>query len=99
MASATATKTSYGWKVTGGTTTVTVFSGSVWVKAFQFIPATKNNAVVIRDKDGNSIYKINGISYAGHAENHYFGDKGTNYNGLIVHTLSNASDELHIVLA
>ena len=99
MAVAVATKTSYGWKVTGGTTAVTVFSGSVWVKAFQFIPATKNNAVVIQDKDSASIYKMNGISYAGHAENHYFGEKGIEYNGLIVYTLSNASDELHIVLA
>lgn len=99
MAIAVATKTSYGWKVTGGTTAVTVFSGSVWVKNFVFIPATANNAVVIQDKDSNSIYKMVGFNYAGHAENAYFGEKGVNYNGIIVYTLSNASDELHIILA
>ena len=99
MAAASATKTSYGWKVTGDTGAVTVSSDSVWVKAFVFIPATKNNAVVIQDKTSASTYKMNGISYAGHAENHYFGETGVNYNGIIVNSLSNASDELHIILA
>ena len=97
MAVAKVTQTSYGFKVTGGTTAVTVTSNSVWVKMFVFIPATKNNAVVIQDKDGNSIYKITGFNYADHAERHYLGETGVNYNGLIAHTLSNASDELHIM--
>jgi len=99
MAIAVATPTSYGWKVTGGTTAIEVTPNSVWVKAFVFIPATKNNAAVIQDKDSGSIYKMNGFNYAGHAENHYFGETGVNYNGIIVYTLSNASDELHIILA
>lgn len=99
MAAATATKTSYGFLVTGDTGSVTVTTSKIWVKRFIFIPASNADAVVVTDKDAGSIYKTKGATAGTAYIDDVGGEKGTPYAGLIVSSLSAAGDELHIVVA
>ncbi|MFH1640561.1 MAG: hypothetical protein ABIA66_01220 [Candidatus Omnitrophota bacterium] len=99
MAVLTATKTSYGYRCTGGTTETSISTNSMYVYKFEYIAATNNNAVTIKDKDGNSITKIIGATASTSNERTY-GDKenAARFNGLLV-TLTQATDELHIYIA
>lgn len=96
MAVATATETSYGYKVTGGVSETTVISSDIWVYKFEYIPATNANKVTITDNAGGSITKIAG-AVANDSNERNYGERqyGTKFAGLKI-TLTGASDELHI---
>ena len=94
MADLTASKTTYGYRCTGGADNTLVFSGTIWVKKFSFIPATNNNAIVITDALDNNIDKIIGPTAASSNER-WFGKDGVCFNGLKV-DLAEATDILHI---
>lgn len=99
MAAATATKTTYGYKVTGDTGAVTVTTEKIWVKRFIFIPSTNADAVVITDSKAASIYKTKGATAGTAYVDDVGGERGTCYDGLIVSSLSAGTDELHIIVA
>ena len=96
MAAAAATETSYGYKVTGGTSATTVTSDNIWIYKLEYIPATNANKVTITDKASASITKIAG-AVANDSNERLYGERqyGTKFNGFII-TLTGASDELHI---
>ena len=99
MGAATATKTTYGFRVTGDTGSITVTTEKIWVKKFMFIAATGGNAVVATDKNAASIFKDAGAVAATAYVRDVGGEKGVCYDGLIVSSLSNGSDVLHIIVA
>jgi len=94
MAALTVTKTTYGFRCTGGVTETSISTDKQWVYKFSYIPATNSNAVTIKDKNSNSIDKIIGATAATSYER-TFRNIGACFDGLLV-TLQGASDELHI---
>jgi len=99
VASLNATKTSYGYKCTGGTTETSISTDAVYAYKFEYIPATNSNAVTLKDKNSGSITKIIGAT-AGTSYERIYGDKSNaaKFDGLLV-TLTEATDELHIYVA
>ena len=97
MADLTASKTTYGFRCTGGVDNTLITDNKIWVKKIYFIPATNNNAVVIQDALGNNIDKIIGATAANSYER-WFGSNGVCFKGLKV-DLQEATDILHIVQA
>jgi len=98
MATLTATKTTYGYKCTGGTTETSVSTSAEYVYKFEYIPATASNSVTIKDKNSNSITKIIGATADDSVERFYGStDRTTRFDGLKI-TLTEATDELHIYI-
>src|SRR3990167_2336324 len=99
MADLTVTKTTYGYKCTGGTTETSVSTNPEYVYKFEYIPATNTNAVTIKDKDSGSITKIIGAT-ADTSYERIYGNKeqAAKFNGLLV-TLTGATDELHVYIS
>ena len=95
MADLTATKTTYGYRCTGGADNTLVTSEKIIVTKFALIPATSNNAVVIQDKNGNNVDKIIGATAAS-SEERFFEENI--FDGLKV-DLAEATDILHIFVA
>jgi len=99
MAVLNVTKTTYGYKCTGGTTETSVSTNAEYAYKFEYIPATNDNSVTIKDQNSGSITKIIG-AIADTSYERFYGDKeqAAKFNGLKV-TLTEATDELHIYIS
>jgi len=94
MGAFTPVSTTYGWYCTGGNSNQSITTASIRVKNFVFVPATGGNAVVMTDKNDNSVHKMAGAT-AATSYNDFFGDVGTRFDGLKV-DLAEATDILYI---
>jgi hypothetical protein len=100
MAAATITSTSYGLKVTGGTSATVLSDNSLIVKTVVFIPSTNNDDVIIWDNCHSiptSPVNIRGGT-ATYSYTVHFGDRGIRFEPKSTVTLDSATDILHIHL-
>lgn len=100
MAAATVTKTTYGFKVTGGTSATTVTTSKAWVKRLVYVPAVDADTCLITDNLGAAaaVFKTKGATAATAYIYDVGGEVGACYDGMIV-TNSGANDELYIYTA
>jgi len=94
MAAPTATRTTYGWRVTGGTDATVIVTNQQIVNKISYIPATGSNALTVEDQNGNNIDKIIGAT-ADTSETRWFEDSP--FDGIKL-TLAEASDIVHIFI-
>lgn len=104
MATATVTKTEYGFSVTGGTDATTINTGKLWVKGVAFAGNADNATAACTALSASSAtpvscfkFKTNGNDLDAPANYLFFGDKGIPVTGLAV-TLSNTADVLYVYL-
>jgi len=96
MSAATANKTSYGYRVTGDTGTVTVSLENQYVKKLIFVGKSDGNQCVITDRNGAELFRMwCGSNYK--PVTYDLSDRGSRLNGLIVSALSNGDDVLYIL--
>jgi hypothetical protein len=110
MATATVTKTEYGFEVSGGTDATVINSGKLWVKCVAFSAAAATGTAVLTsdstaDSGGSGSRAISCMKFKAASgneldvahENIFFGDKGVPFNNLSV-TLSATGDIIYIYL-
>jgi hypothetical protein len=94
---ATVTATSYGYRVTGGTSETLIYAGLIRVKTVQMNAATIGDTAYFREGvvSGNA-FNIKAVTASDSRGNYiYFGERGAIFNFLSV-TLSAAADEVYI---
>lgn len=101
MADATITNTEYGYEVTGGTTTTTINSGTLWVKALGFVGNDATDTITLTTLvagAAKSCYKFKAVTDDDASMSYvYFGEKGVPMTGLAV-TLNDTSNFLYVFI-
>lgn len=96
MAAATVYKTSYGFRITGGTDSVSVSAYPVFVKRLSFYAVAADDSATIQNSVGTEIYKIPGATAKTLYTHDIGGESGARFDGITMSGLTNANDILYI---